>query len=143
MVQKRRRGWKAVKPQEIEGASHSTKIRRSIMPETERMFKQQERLEAQRKRINEQKRRKKKQGYFGDRTKRRDEESKMVTKQNKRVIAQKKLERERAGLARIRGEAVTGIDLHEAQKISKQSKWCSKWDRRRARWETRARKYIS
>jgi len=48
---------------------------------------------------------------------------------------------ERAGKARKRGEAITGIDTMERKKIAKELAWRAKWNARRAKFSTRARKY--
>lgn len=52
------------------------------------------------------------------------------------------MERERALNAKRRGEAVTGVDELEREKLSRESRWREKWDRRRAKWEARARKFV-
>lgn len=48
---------------------------------------------------------------------------------------------ERASKARKRGEAITGIDTMERKKIAKELAWKAKWNTRKAKFSTRARKY--
>lgn len=48
---------------------------------------------------------------------------------------------ERASKARKRGEAITGMDTMERKKIAKELAWKAKWNAKRAKFNTRARKY--
>ncbi len=102
----------------------------------DRLFKQQERLQDQRKRINTQNNR------TGGETERRDTENARIAAQTARILKQKEMERERGGNAKLRGEAVTGIDGMEREKLSRQSRWSKKWDRRRNKCDGRLRKFI-
>ena len=101
----------------------------------DRLFKEQERLKAQKKRINAQNR-----GTEGE-GERRETENARIAAQTDRILSQRKKEQERAVAARMRGETVTGIDELEREKLSKQSNWNKKWDRRRNKWDARSRKF--
>lgn len=48
---------------------------------------------------------------------------------------------ERVSGARRRGETVTGVDTLEGKKVAHELRWEEKWNRRRAKWDARARKY--
>ncbi|MDI6903655.1 MAG: hypothetical protein QMC77_07970 [Methanocellales archaeon] len=101
----------------------------------ERLSEQKERLKKQEERVKAQKTR-----GGGIKVRRQTEEGR-IKAQRERILRQKRLEIERAEAARLRGEAVTGIDALEREKLSRQSIWRGKWDRRRARWEARAREF--
>ena len=101
----------------------------------DRQSHQQERLRDQRKRINTQNLR------SGGETERKEIENARIAAQTDRILKQREMDRERAVNARMRGEAVTGVDELEREKLSKQSCWSMKWDRRRNKWDARARKF--
>ena len=101
----------------------------------DRLFRQQERLKIQGKRIRAQK-----TGTTGG-TGREQVEKTRISAQTGRILSQREMERERALNAKMRGEAVTGMDELERKKLSMQSKWNLKWDRRREKWDARARKF--
>lgn len=101
----------------------------------DRRSRQQERLIDQRKRINTQNLR------SGGETERKEIENVRIAAQTERILRQRGMDRERAVNARVRGEAVTGVDELEREKLSKQSCWSKKWDRRRNKWDARSRKF--
>ena len=101
----------------------------------ERLGKQQKRLKKQKKRIEEQKRRP--MGYLN----RRAVALARAQEQAKRIEAQKKLQLERARVARQRGEAITGMDPLEKKKIAKSSFWRRKWDRRLDKLDAKLKKF--
>ncbi|MBU4266177.1 MAG: hypothetical protein L6243_02755 [Candidatus Altiarchaeales archaeon] len=68
-------------------------------------------------------------------------EQKRLEAQRKRILKQRETENERAVVGHNRGEEVTGIDELERRKVSAESRWIGKWDRRRAKWNHRAEKY--
>ncbi len=67
-------------------------------------------------------------------------EQKRLGAQRERILKQRKTESERAVLGHKRGEEVTGIDDLELRKLSAESRWGNKWDRRRVKWETWSKK---
>ncbi len=71
---------------------------------------------------------------------RRIEEQRIQT-QKKRTLEQQEKAFERVHEARKRGEAITGMDTLERKKIAKELTWKGKWNTRRAKFDTRARKY--
>lgn len=101
----------------------------------DRLFKQQKRLAGQGKRIRAQK-----TGTTGE-TERRQVEKARISAQTGRILSQREMERERAAGSRMRGEAVTGMDELEREKLSRQSRWSKKWDLRRNEWDARARRF--
>lgn len=64
-----------------------------------------------------------------------------IKAQKKRTMKQQKKALERVHEARKRGEAITGMDIMERKKIAKELAWRAKWNARRAKFNTRARKY--
>ena len=64
-------------------------------------------------------------------------EKKRLEAQRERILKQRGAENERAVVGHNRGEDVTGIDGLERKKVSAESRWVGKWDRRRAKWERR------
>ena len=122
---------------------------KSIMPEMERLIRQQERLKKQAERITAQKAK----GLHGSRAKltasrltcgelaRRKTEEERLNAQTERISRQSEEERKRALGARRRGEAVTGIDLTERAKIAREERWRGKWNNRRSKFDALARKY--
>ncbi|MDI6855288.1 MAG: hypothetical protein QMD21_00695 [Candidatus Thermoplasmatota archaeon] len=120
-----------------------------IMPEMERLIRQQERIKKQTERLAAQKLK----GLHGraeltaskltrGELARKLAEQKRLNAQDKRILKQYEAERERALAARLRGEAVTGIDLTERAKVSRELRWTGKWKRRKAKMDAVARKYV-
>lgn len=72
---------------------------------------------------------------------RRTIQEKRIEGQKKRTMEQQEKTFERVRGARKRGEAITGIDIMERKKIAKELAWTAKWNARRAKFNTRARKY--
>jgi hypothetical protein len=70
-------------------------------------------------------------------------ERKRIMAQTRRILSQREMEWERAAGSIMRGMAVTGMDELERKKLSKQSRWKLKWDKRKARWDARSRKFKS
>ncbi len=101
----------------------------------DRLFKQQERLAGQGKRIRAQK-----TGTTGESGIEQVEKARIAA-QTARILSQREKELERAAGSIMRGEAVTGMDELERKKLSMQSRWKLKWDRRRAKWDARSRKF--
>ncbi|MCG2735914.1 MAG: hypothetical protein L6282_05910 [Candidatus Methanoperedenaceae archaeon] len=101
----------------------------------DRLFSQQERLKTQRKRIMAQN-----TGTTGG-TGREQVEKSRISAQTGRILSQREMEKERAAGSRARGEAVTGMDELEREKLSRQSRWRLKWDRRSTKWDARSRKF--
>lgn len=100
----------------------------------DRLFSQQERLKTQRKRIRAQK-------TTTGKTGREQVEKSRISAQTGRILSQREMEKERAAGSRARGEAVTGMDELEREKLSRQSRWRLKWDRRSTKWDARSRKF--
>ena len=120
----------------------------SMMPEMERLIRQQERLKKQTERIAAQK----VKGLHGragltasrltgGELARRESEEERLNAQAERILRQSEEERRRAQGARRRGEAVTGMDLTERAKIGREARWKGKWNRRRSKFDATARKY--
>ena len=116
---------------------------RSMMPEMERLVRQQERLKKQAQ---------KKRGLHGragltnikltpGELARRIDEEKRLDAQTRRILKQSEAERKRAHGARIRGETTTGIDRLERAKIGRERRWAGKWNRRRTKLDALVRKY--
>ncbi|MDO9097675.1 MAG: hypothetical protein Q7U60_06105 [Candidatus Methanoperedens sp.] len=101
----------------------------------DRLFRQQERLKIQRERIRAQN-----TGTTGG-TGREQVEKSRISAQTGRILSQREKELERALNAKMRGEAVTGMDELERKKLSMQSRWKLKWDRRRIQGDARSRKF--
>ena len=72
---------------------------------------------------------------------RRRIEEKRIKAQKKRTMEQQEKAFERVREARMRGEAITGMDIMERKKTSKELMWRAKWNTRRAKFNARARKY--
>ena len=95
----------------------------------DRVFKQKERLKKQTERIRAQKMRK--SGV----------EERKIKGQKERTLKQQGEAIERVSGARRRGETVTVVDTLEGKKVAHELRWGEKWNRRRAKWDARARKY--
>jgi len=72
---------------------------------------------------------------------RRRIEEKRIKAQKKRTMEQQEKAFEGVREARMRGEAITGMDIMERKKTSKELMWRAKWNTRRAKFNARARKY--
>lgn len=59
--------------------------------------------------------------------------------QRKRILKQREIENERAALGHKRGEVAVGVDKLGRRTVSAESKWIGKWNRRRAKWDRKAR----
>lgn len=64
-----------------------------------------------------------------------------IEHQKERSLKQQGEAIERVRGARRRGEIVTGVDLLEGKKVAHELRWRGNWNRRRAEWDARARKY--
>jgi len=72
---------------------------------------------------------------------RRRIEERRITHQKERTLKQQEQTTIRVGEARKRAEAITGIDALEAIKVTKELIWRGKWNKKRAKWDARARKW--
>lgn len=100
-----------------------------------KLVQERKRLEEHRKKIAAQKDRL--QGAIM----RHKKEQERLEVQEKRIEMDKKLQALRVEGARMRGEAITGMDALEKAKITREAIWGGKWDKRKAKWDARARKY--
>jgi len=64
-----------------------------------------------------------------------------IERQKERTLKYQGEAIERVSGARRRGEIVTGVDTREGKKVAHELRWGEKWNRRRAKWDARARKY--
>ena len=74
---------------------------------------------------------------------RRAEAPKRAEKQRKRIERQREEELKRALGAKTRGEAKTGIDKLEKEKLAKQNLWRRKWIGRMEKWDARLKRRVS
>lgn len=72
---------------------------------------------------------------------RRRIEDRRIISQKERTLEPQEKAFERAHEAKKRGEAVTGLDMLERKKTAKELTWRGKWNTRRAKFDTRTRKF--
>jgi len=106
----------------------STKYVDRLFPQSERLKKQRERIEAQ-KRIK------------GGVSRRHIVEMERLMAQDERIQHQNMEAYQRAEESKIRGEAITGVDVLERKKLGKQRGWKGKWALRQAKFDKRVKKY--